>query len=85
MQAQTKPGTVWIEIDVEDAMANGHYLSPRDYREKGRAGEPIWRVIPGCEGGVKHQVPESHWVRVEMITKGRVWKTLHSERWQETD
>ena len=76
IRAHTTPGTVWIEIDVE-ATATGDYLSPRDYGIKIRAGEPgIVRVIPGCEGGVKHQVPESHWKRVEMITKDREWKTL---------
>lgn len=76
MRAQTDPGTVWIEIDVEEIIAKGDYLSPSDYRPKIRDGKVGPHVIPGCEGGVKHQVPKSHWVRVEMISDDGDWKTL---------
>ena len=76
IQAQTEPGTVWIEVGVREAVSNGDYLSPTDYRDKMRAGEPCGRVIPGCEGGVKHQVPEKHWGRVEMMVGDRAWETL---------
>ena len=76
IRAQTRTGTVWIEIDVEKAIANGQYLSPREYSEKLKAGESCPRVIPGCEGGVKHQVPASYWLRVEMIANDREWEPL---------
>ena len=77
IHAQTKPGAVWIEIDVE-AIADGDYLSPRDYREKMNAGETMPRVIPGCEGGIKGRVEQKHWGRVELITAEKTWTTLKS-------
>ena len=76
IQAQTEPGTVWIEIDVEEVIANGDYLSPKDYRKKMNAGETMPRVIPGCEGGIKERVGQKHWGRVELITAEKTWTTL---------
>lgn len=76
MQRQTEPGTVWIEIDVEEAIANGEYLSPRDYREKMNAGESMPRAILGCEGGIRGRVEQEHWGRVELITAEKTWTTL---------
>ena len=75
IQAQTEPGIVWIEIDVE-AIANGDYLSPRDYGKKMDAGELMPRVILGCEGGIKERVDHKHWGRVELITAEKTWTTL---------
>ena len=76
IQNQTKPGTVWIEIDVDETIASEGYLSPRDYTQRTREVGFFCNFIPGCEGAVKHSVPKRHWVRVEMIANDREWKAL---------
>lgn len=80
IQAQTEPGTVWIEIDVDETIASEGYLNPRDYTQRTREVGVFCNFIPGCEGAVKHSVPKRHWVRVEMITNDRKWKTLRRRR-----